>query len=164
MTMHKPILLLSMLAAGALAAGCSHDAPKPSTGSSAVVTHTTVATPATRTGTVPTRIGTVKRSGGESSTVIDANLPTSTGIPACDDYLASYRACHRAAAIYKPDTIEDRYQQMRHTLLRDSADPDMRPQLGNRCNSLASNLKQALHGKSCASDVSEPASASTSGT
>jgi hypothetical protein len=164
MTMHKPLLMMSVLAAGALAAGCSHDTPRPATRSSAVVTHTTDATPATRTSTVPTKIGTVKRSGGETNTVSDANLPTSTGIPACDDYLASYRACHRAANIYKPDTIEDRYQQMRHTLLRDSADPDMRPQLGNRCNSLASNLKQALHGKSCATDVAEPASSSTSGT
>ena len=83
-------------------------------------------------------------------------LPDSTGVPACDDYLASYRACHRAAAIYAPDTIESHYQQMRQSLLRDSMDPDIRPQLASRCNSLAATLRQALHGKSCAA---EPASA-----
>lgn len=83
-------------------------------------------------------------------------LPDSTGVSACDDYLASYRACHRAAGIYAPDTIESHYQQMRQSLLRDSMDPDIRPQLASRCNSLAATLRQALHGKSCAA---EPAAA-----
>ena len=38
---------------------------------------------------------------------------------------------------------------MSTSLLRDSQDPDIRPQLAARCNSLASQLRQALHGKSC---------------
>lgn len=76
-------------------------------------------------------------------------LPDSTGIPACDDYLASYVACHRAAEVYKPNEIQDRYEAMRTSLLRDSQDPAIRPNLAARCNSLASQLRQALHGKSC---------------
>ena len=88
----------------------------------------------------------------------EEGLPAHIGIPACDDYLASYRACHRAAAIYKPDQIESHYQQMRQSLLRDSLRPEIRPQLGARCNSLARTLRQALHGKACAPD---PATASS---
>lgn len=76
-------------------------------------------------------------------------LPANTGIAACEDYLASYRACHRAAGIYAPDQIESHYQQMRQSLLRDSLKPEIRPQLAARCNSLAGTLRQALHGKAC---------------
>ena len=76
-------------------------------------------------------------------------LPDETGIAACDDYLSSYIACHRAAAIFTPDQLPSRYQTMRNSLLRDSLNPDMRPQLATRCNSLARQLRQALHGKSC---------------
>ena len=39
---------------------------------------------------------------------------------------------------------------MRAGLLRDAKNPDIRPQLAARCNSLASQLRQALHGKPCA--------------
>lgn len=88
-------------------------------------------------------------------------LPASTGIPACDDYLASYRACHRAAAIYAPDQIESHYQQMRQSLLRDSLRPEIRPQLAARCNSLAGTLRQALHGKTCGLDPAASGSPST---
>lgn len=86
-------------------------------------------------------------------------LPDRTGIAACDDYLSSYIACHRAAAIFPPDQLQSRYQTMRNSLLRDSLDPDMRPQLASRCNSLATQLRQALHGKSC--DVNPPPSGSS---
>ena len=85
-------------------------------------------------------------------------VPDNTGIPACDDYLASYVACHRAAAIYKPDQIQGRYEAMRTSLLRDSQDPEIRPQLTARCNSLASQLRQALHGKSCEGGPASPTS------
>ena len=76
-------------------------------------------------------------------------LPSRTGIVACDDYLASYRACHRAAAIFPADQIDMRYREMRQSLLHDAADPRIRPQLAGRCNALARSLRQALHGKSC---------------
>ncbi len=92
-----------------------------------------------------------------------AAAPTSpsdnTGIAACDDYLSSYLACHRAAKIYAPDQLQSRYEAMRTSLLRDSQNPDIRPQLGARCNSLASQLRQALHGKSCASSPADSSSA-----
>jgi len=86
-------------------------------------------------------------------------LPDKTGIAACDDYLSSYIACHRAAAIFPPDQLPSRYQMMRNSLLRDSLNPDMRPQLATRCNSLARQLRQALHGKSC--DVNPAPASST---
>jgi hypothetical protein len=72
-----------------------------------------------------------------------------TGIAACDDYLASYRACHRAAGIFTPDQVEPRYREMRQALLRAAEDPETRQQLPARCDSLARSLRQALHGKSC---------------
>ncbi len=78
-----------------------------------------------------------------------APLPAHTGIAACDDYLSSYRACHRAAGIFAPGQIEPRYQEMRRSLLRDSMDPDIRPVLAARCNALARSLRQALHGRPC---------------
>jgi hypothetical protein len=87
----------------------------------------------------------------------DAPLPDSTGIAACDEYLASYKSCHLAAGIFARDQIDSRYDMMRTSLLRQSQDPDMRGQLGARCASLASQLKDALHGKSCA-DTPAPAS------
>jgi hypothetical protein len=80
---------------------------------------------------------------------VDRARTDRTGIAACDDYLASYRACHRAAGIFTPDQIEPRYQEMRQSLLRDAQDPNIRPQLALRCNSLARSLREALHGKSC---------------
>ncbi|HEY4145386.1 hypothetical protein [Pinirhizobacter sp.] len=151
-------LIVPLGLAGLILAGCSHQEAKPTTSST---TSTSTVAPTTRTtsstaGTSRSTSGTVRKA---ASSVSDAGLPSSTGVPACDDYLASYRSCHRAAAIYPADQIDSRYEQMRHTLLRDSQDPDIRPQLANRCNSLASNLKQALHGKSCAPDAA-PASTS----
>lgn len=154
-------LIVPLGLAGLVLAGCSHQAAKPTTTSTTTSTSTSgTAAPATRTTSSATgspRTGSAVRKA--ATTASDAGLPSSTGVPACDDYLASYRSCHRAAAIYSPDQIDSRYEQMRHTLLRDSQDPDIRPQLANRCNSLASNLKQALHGKSCAPDAA-PASTS----
>lgn len=86
-------------------------------------------------------------------------LPSRTGIAACDDYLASYRACHRAAGIFAPDQVEPRYREMRQSLLRDSIDPHIRPQLATRCNALARSMREALHGRSCQA-IPEPPSGS----
>lgn len=79
----------------------------------------------------------------------EAGLPEQTGIPACDDYLASYKACHRAANIYAPTDIAHRYELMRKSLLRDSLDPASHDQMAARCNALATSLRDALHGKAC---------------
>ena len=89
----------------------------------------------------------------------DAGLPEQTGIAACDDYLSSYLACHRAAQIFAPDQLQDRYEAMRTNLLRDSQNPEVRPRLAERCNQLSRSLREALHGKSCATNPAPSSSA-----
>lgn len=71
------------------------------------------------------------------------------GVASCDQYLSTYKACHRAAGVYAPDQIDARYGMMRHTLMRDSKDPAKRASLDERCRALAKQLTDALHGKSC---------------
>lgn len=135
-------LALLALIAGLTVAGC---ADKPAR-------HTTSATGARTTATAASSRSSVAskpRPATPAQPETSSGLPTTTGIAACDDYLASYVACHRAADIYAPDQIESRYDQMRHSLIEDSQDPDMRPQLSTRCVALANQLHQALHGKSC---------------
>jgi hypothetical protein len=153
----------AIMIAGLLLAGCAHQQPATrTTGTSpATPSSTTRASSATHrdhssaTGNTSPREHT---STTGSAAVDDANPSDATGIAACDDYLSSYLACHRAAAIYAPDQLQSRYQAMRTSLLRDSKNPDIRPHLAARCNSLATQLRQALHGKSCAAN---PASASS---
>lgn len=139
MPAHRPALVC--LALCILLCGCAGKPAKPAQRAS----HSPHAHPAAASG-APS--GDTARAEGA--------LPANTGIPACDDYLASYRACHRAAAVYPPDQIDFHYRQMRQSLLRDSLSPEIRPQLAARCNSLAGTLRQALHGKAC---VPEPAGA-----
>jgi hypothetical protein len=105
--------------------------------------------PTTRAGSASTP---AQRAARHAATPSDAGLPEQTGIPACDDYLSSYLACHRAAGIFSAEQLPLRYEAMRTNLLRDSQNPDVRPQLAERCNSLARSLRQALHGKSCAAE------------
>jgi hypothetical protein len=155
--MNLSMTRLIPLLAGALAlAACSDHKTRPegATGRTAepatTTTTTTGGAPAKRsTGTATT----APKAGGKK----EAALPDSTGIAACDEYLASYKSCHLAAGIYARDQIESRYDMMRTSLLRQSQDQDMRGQLGARCTSLATQLKEALHGKSCG-DVPAPAS------
>lgn len=151
----------TLIAAAALlaAAGCSDQNTRPST--------TTPSTSSSsRTDTTGSGQSTTTTSSGDttagSATTGDQNTPPpgKTGIPACDDYLASYKGCHRAAGIYSADTIDAHYNDMRDTLLRESRDPDKRSALAGRCVSLAKLLKESLHGKSC--EPQQPASASSS--
>jgi hypothetical protein len=150
-----PRLILASTIASLLIAGCAH---QPAARTTPVV----AAPPATTTVTSQTAVGgsthVQHHAAGNSQAAADASLPDHTGIAACDDYLSSYMACHRAAAIFAPGQLPARYQAMRTSLLRDSQDPDIRPQLAARCNSLASQLRDALHGKSCAEN---PAPATT---
>lgn len=161
-----PRQIVTLLGAGLLLAGCaSHPsrstAPSEAGHRAAVENPPSSATQGAQT-TSESHTGHVTRpTGTASASERTSQLPDNTGIPACDDYLASYVACHRAAAIYKPDQIQGRYEAMRTSLLRDSQDPEIRPQLTARCNSLASQLRQALHGKSC---EGVPASAASGGT
>jgi hypothetical protein len=101
------------------------------------------------------------RNATSAHTARERALPENTGIPACDDYLSSYMACHRAAGVFPPGQLQERYSAMRTTLLRDSQNPTTRPHLADRCNMLASVLRDALHGKSCATEP-EPEPAGTS--
>ena len=140
----------AIMIAGLLLAGCAHQQPTTRT------TGTSPVTPSSSTRAISTSPR--EHTSAGSAAVDDANPSDATGIAACDDYLSSYLACHRAAAIYAPDQLQSRYQAMRTSLLRDSKNPDIRPHLAARCNSLASQLRQALHGKSCAAN---PASASS---
>jgi hypothetical protein len=147
-------LTLATLAASLLLAGCADKK---------VVSRPAAETPASRTTTVTSTAvdstgGTTTHRSSKRVRTVRENLPDHTGIAACDDYLSSYLACHRAAAIYTPDQLPMRYQAMRSSLLRDSQNPDIRPQLEARCNSLATQLREALHGKSC---EESPAPAST---
>lgn len=143
-------LTLAATVAGLLLTGCAdHQTAKTTrpaaTTSSVAEPNSTTASKADARATTE-RERTTRATAPSSTT---ATLPQETGIPACDDYLSSYLACHRAAKIYAPDQLQYRYEAMRTSLLRDSQNPDIRPQLGARCNSLANQLRQALHGKSC---------------
>ena len=142
-------LTLATIIAGLLV-GCAHQpAPKAATPPAS-------STAVTSTGSAPATAGTSTHHPHHAApanghiTVEDVDLPERTGIPVCDDYLTSYMACHRAAAIFSPDQLPARYQAMRTSLLLDSENPDIRPQLAARCKSLATQLREALHGKSCA--------------
>ena len=153
MTRLPSCFALLVLAGGLVLAGCNDKTTRPSSTSS------TATTTSSSRGSAPA--STTRTSTGSASKPKAAPaeaLPDQTGVPACDNYLNSYIACHQAAGIYQPDQIEGRYEAMRDSLLRDSLDPDIRPQLGNRCTSLANQLHQALHGKSCAPQPVAPAS------
>ncbi len=151
-------LTLAAMIGGLLLTGCAQQkATRTTTTSTAATSSTTTTSSASATSASKTHQQRRTVTNGHI-TVTDVDLPERTGIPACDDYLSSYLACHRAAAIYAPNQLQSRYEAMRTSLLRDSQNPDIRPQLGARCNSLATQLRQALHGKSCAET---PAAASS---
>ena len=163
MKLSFPRQIVTLLGAGLLLAGCASH-PSRSTGAAGTNSpHATTSeshpAPTTQGSESTTETHTRRASEhGTSAPEQSSQLPDNTGIPACDDYLSSYVACHRAAAIYKPDQIQGRYEAMRTSLLRDSQDPEIRPQLTARCNSLASQLRQALHGKSCEGGPASPSS------
>lgn len=151
MKLALPRLTIALLGAGLLLAGCANHPARSGPASQPQATGEARPAPATQSGeNRQTRAGSEERNTAASPAERTA-LPETTGVPACDDYLASYVACHQAAQIYKPDQIQGRYEAMRTSLLRDSQDPKIRPNLAARCNSLASQLRQALHGKSCQS-------------
>jgi hypothetical protein len=160
---HLPRLTFILLGAGLLLAGCAsqpaHTGTTAGSRQAAPENRPQPATPASESKAQPRTAHGERAAGNAAESTTE--LPENTGIPACDDYLASYVACHRAAAIYKPDQIQGRYEAMRTSLLRDSQDPKIRPNLAARCNSLASQLREALHGKSCAGSPAAPSSQDT---
>jgi hypothetical protein len=72
------------------------------------------------------------------------------GISACNAYLNSYLACHRAAQIFPADTLQNHYQAMLSSLQQSAADPQVRPYLAGRCVALRQQLEMTLQGRSCA--------------
>ncbi|WP_063572147.1 MULTISPECIES: hypothetical protein [Luteibacter] len=157
MTRHLTRFLPLAVCALALAA-CADHKPKPATTQTVTASPSSTSTTKSRAATTSvTSVPASKNKAGTTPAAANGPLPDSTGIAACDEYLASYKSCHLAAGVFARDQIEPRYEMMRTSLLRQSQDPDMRDQLQNRCVSLASQLKDALHGKSCA-DTPAPAS------
>lgn len=158
-------LIPTLLVAGILLVGCSHEKTKPVSGPVSTTRSTTTTASANASRPSPARSKSkvsTTRPTDENPAVSDsggAGDSEPTGISACDDYLSSYIACHQAARIFSPGQLPKRYQAMRDSLMRDSKNSDMRPQLSARCNSLARQLREALHGKSCAV---EPESESSS--
>lgn len=142
MNLHPRRLLMLILPFALLVAGCAQNDTKPATSASSETSAPATSQP----------------SQSSASSEPASVLPEKTGIPACDDYLASYKGCHRAAGIYDPDTIDDHYRMMRDTLLRESKDPTKRSVLEARCKSLTNMLKDALHGKSCEPTPADAAS------
>ncbi len=150
------LLLASALLSAVLLGGCAQHPAVRGTPPAAVAHPSTDSSDTARS---PGRMRNAASPAPTRPPVADADLPKTTGIAACDDYLSSYMACHRAAHIFVPAQLPARYEAMRLSLLRDSMNPDVRPQLAARCNSLASTLRQALHGKSC--DVNPAVSSSS---
>jgi hypothetical protein len=139
------LALLALAIGGLTLVGCSGQS------STTKPTSTTHAASSSASGAASsTRASGTRSTKAPAASTAGSGTPDSTGIPACDDFLSSYVACHRAAAVYAPDEIQPRYEAMRSSLIRDSQDPNTRPQLGARCTALATQLRQALHGKSCA--------------
>lgn len=132
-------LLAFAFACGLLASCASHPrrsvAPPPSNGASR---------PAQPAPLIPSN---------ETGTAPNEQLPPApngmVGVASCDQYLSTYKACHRAAGIFAPDQLEARYELMRDSLRRDARDPVKRAALDQRCSALSRQLQQALHGNSC---------------
>lgn len=107
------------------------------------------ANPASRTSAPAAPVADVDRDGDLD--VDDAGAGAAvTGVQACDDYLTSYRACHRVIGAYGEEDIERRYQSLRTSLIERSLDPAQHDALQQNCASLSSNMKDALAGRDCA--------------
>lgn len=76
-------------------------------------------------------------------------LPEHTGVKACEDYLATYKACHRVIGAYAPDAIDQKYDELRSNLLQRSTTDEGKTQIQNQCASLAATMKEALNDREC---------------
>src|SRR5690242_8704195 len=112
--MTRTSIRLVPLLAGALAlAACADHPSKPQTTTRTTVTSPTSGTTTAKPRTATTSVTTAPspRTGTRASTK-EAPLPDSTGIAACDEYLASYKSCHLAAGVFARDQIDSRYDMM----------------------------------------------------
>jgi len=83
------------------------------------------------------------------TTIVTPAAGELVGVPACDDFLASYRACHAVIGAYAPDVLVKRYDELRTTLVSQSHDPELSPTLEARCNGLIAQRDEALDGRAC---------------
>lgn len=140
-------LPLAAIATTALLAACAGPSTRPVTGPAASAPPAPQAAAPTQAAS-PGQPATPAPPPSEKPLVIE-DRSAATGITACDDYLDSYKGCHRAAGIFSADTIDQHYREMRDHLVKLSKDPKMHDRLAARCTALANQLKQALHGKPC---------------
>lgn len=77
------------------------------------------------------------------------------GVPACDDFLSTYKACHTVIGAYDAVTLERRYEEMRNALISQSRDPNIAPDLEARCAGLATQRDEALRGRACVAVVTD---------
>ena len=156
MSRTRPALGLSILGALLLGACASHPQRSAETPASTPQASAPERQPASAAPVIP------RHAPAPSTAPSPAPAPPGemVGVASCDQYLSTYKACHRAAGIFPPDQIESHYEAMRNSLLRDAADPAKRPTLDQRCRSLGKSLTDALHGKSC---DAAPVVASSSG-
>lgn len=78
-----------------------------------------------------------------------------TGIQVCDDYLASYKACHYVIGTYATNQIDERLTMLKNAWLERARDPEQREALEVQCNSVAESMKEALNGRKCESPMSD---------
>jgi len=72
-----------------------------------------------------------------------------TGVPVCDNYLASYRQCHKTIGQAAPAAIDGNFERLRDSLVRESGTPEGRAQISGRCKNLAALVQEALAGRKC---------------
>lgn len=136
-----PLRITLLALSAAVAAGCASKGMKDD---DTAYTSSKEATTVTRTESTH-----VTRDGDIVTGVAPAPEGVLVGVPACDDYLASYRACHTVIGTFKPDVLEKRYDALRDTLVSQSHDPELSPTLEARCNSLIAQRDEALAGRNC---------------
>jgi len=142
---NHPLRIAVLALAAAVAAGCAsndtrYEASEP-------------APAAERATVVNTESTHVDRS---TTTIVTPANDELVGVPACDDFLASYKACHMVIGTYAPDILDKRYMELRNTFVSQSHDPAVSGTLEARCNGLIAQRDEALAGRACLPSADAP--------
>ncbi len=78
-----------------------------------------------------------------------------TGIAVCDEYLATYKACHSVIGAYSADAMNERLNGLRTTWQERARDPAQHESLTVQCQNLTDTMKEALDGRDCPQAESE---------
>lgn len=78
-----------------------------------------------------------------------------TGVQVCDEYLASYKACHATINVVPAEQLDERLAQLRTTLLAKAQNPEERDSMEALCQSLTKTMQEALNGRECEVDESD---------